>query len=296
MAGETITTGSQRAITVRPNETQARKLIAPIHEDAGEPEEQEEDKKEVVETDIAKSSEGQADWDQVNEKVEELNTRISRHFEDANDENQWKPPMVKFPLQPAKEEWLQHQLTHTPYAPWCKHCISATAVRAHHQCAELRAKMVPGIDKSETGLVKISMDYMYMHERIGMYAENIRNPPYLVVVEHRYGRIWAYQTPSKGPNDEAYWVLENLIQDWDNCGFKDVRIQLKTDQEPAMISLQGAIQDLRPKEVIQVNSPVGESESNGRVENAIRRVQEKSRALRHQLETNIKTKILDSTP
>lgn len=116
------------------------------------------------------------------------------------------------------------------------------------------------------------------------------------MVEHRHGRIWAYQTPNKGPNDEAYWVLGKLIQDWDDCGFKDVRIQLKTDQGPAVISLQGAIQDLRPKEVIPVNSPVGESESNGRVENAIRRVQEKSRALRHQLETNIKTKILDSTP
>ena len=204
--------------------------------------------------------------------------------------------MVRSPQQPTKEEWLQHQLIHTPYAPWCKHCISARAVRAHHQCARLRAKIVPDTDKSETGPVKISMDYMYMHERIGIYTETKRNPPYLVVVEHRYGRVWAYQTPNKGPNDEACWVLERLIQDWDNCGFKDIRIQLKTDQEPAMISLQGAIQNLRPTEVIPVNSPVGESESNGRVENAIRRVQEKSRALRHQLESNIKMKILDSTP
>ena len=55
-----------------------------------------------------------------------------------------------------------------------------------------------------------------------------------------------------------------------------------------MVSLQAAVQSIRPKEVIPVNSPVGESESNGRVENAIRRVQEKSRVLRHQLEENMK--------
>ena len=169
-------------------------------------------------------------------------------------------------------------------------------MRADHKNAKLRAKLVPDTDESEDGPIKISMDYMYMHERVGQYKEDRWNPPYLVVVEHRFGRVWAYQTPNKGPNDEANWVPEKLIQDWDDCGFKEVRIQLKADQEPAMISLQGAIQNLRPKEVIPVNSPVGESESNGRVENAIRRVQEKTRVLRHQLETNIKMKIIDSTP
>ena len=68
MAGEPITTGSQRAITVRPNEIQSRKLIAPIHEDAGEPVEEDENEKEVVETDISKHKEGQADWEQISEK------------------------------------------------------------------------------------------------------------------------------------------------------------------------------------------------------------------------------------
>ena len=57
------------------------------------------------------------------------------------------------------------------------------------------------------------------------------------------------------------------------AAFKDARIQLKTDQEPAIVSLQIAIQVIGPKAIIPVNSPVGESESNGRVENAIRRVQ-----------------------
>ena len=79
-----------------------------------------------------------------------------------------------------------------------------------------------------------------------------------------------------------------MVQDWDNNGFKDVKVQLKSDQEPAIVELQSAIQLARPGSVILVNSPVGESESNGRVENTIRRIQEKTRVLRHQLETNMK--------
>ena len=67
---------------------------------------------------------------------------------------------------------------------------------------------------------------------------------------------------------------KRLVSDWDNNGMKDAVIQLKTDQEPAIVTLQAAVQEVRKREVIPVNSPVGESECNGRVENAIRRVQE----------------------
>ena len=63
-----------------------------------------------------------------------------------------------------------------------------------------------------------------------------------------------------------------------------------------MTSVQMAVQEVRPKDVIPVNSPVGESECNGRAENAIRRIQEKTRALRHALERGLKEKIQDDAP
>ena len=59
--------------------------------------------------------------------------------------------------------------------------------------------------------------------------------------------------------------------------------------------VQRAIQDLNP-EIIPINSPVGESACNGRVENAVRRIQEKMKTLRHQLEGGIKQKIPDQSP
>ena len=73
--------------------------------------------------------------------------------------------------------------------------------------------MVPDTDKDEKGPVKISMDYMFMHDRVGKHKETKWNPPYLVVVEHKHGRVWAYQTPNKGPHDESSWLPARLIQD-----------------------------------------------------------------------------------
>ena len=48
--------------------------------------------------------------------------------------------------------------------------------------------------------------------------------------------------------------------------------------------------------MILTNSPVGESECNGRVENAIRRVQEKVRVLKHKIESNTKQKLHSDSP
>ena len=55
---------------------------------------------------------------------------------------------------------------------------------------------------------------------------------------------------------------------------KDAKQGPKSDQEAAMVALQAAIQRIRTAKAIAINSPVGESEANGRVENAIRRVED----------------------
>ena len=44
----------------------------------------------------------QLDWEKTQEQVEDLNVRVARYFEDANDSDKWRPPMVASPLQPTK--------------------------------------------------------------------------------------------------------------------------------------------------------------------------------------------------
>ena len=202
--------------------------------------------------------------------------------------------MVKPPSPPTKEEHERHQTTHTFYAAWCKHCLAARVVRHKHQSRGRKATIVPDIETGK-GPTKVSIDYMYLHERSGRSQEK-HNPPYMVMIEHRHGRCWAYQVPNKGVHDRANWLPTRIVQDLDNNGMKDAKIQLKSDQEPSIVNVQIAVQDIRPGMVIPTNSPVGESQCNGRVENTIRRIQEKTRALRHQLEHNIKCRIPDDSP
>ena len=122
-----MTTESQRAITIRPGKSKPEDVIATFQDKVGDLEagakmEEEAVDNKVVDTETRPMSEKtgnteehseEQQCEELQDKVEDLNVRVAWHFEDANDEIAWKPPMVKAPLQPTKEEWLRHQLTHT---------------------------------------------------------------------------------------------------------------------------------------------------------------------------------------
>ena len=231
----------------------------------------------------------------IADKYEDLKTKLEQYFDDANCRNPNKVPVVGAPVKPTRNEWLQHQATHTPFAPWCRHCVAARAVRHAHPSKGRRTVMIRDTENAGDKPAKVSIDYMYLHERSGQGKGCNYNPPQLVMVDHGTGRVWAYRVPNKGILEGAAWLPRRISQDLDNCGYKDIRLQLKSDQDPAIVNLQTAIQEIRPN-TVPTNSPVGESESNGRAENAIRRIQEKTRTLRHQLENGIQQKVPDDSP
>lgn len=108
-----MTIKSQRALSVRPRRNAPDDLVAPIQKSIGDLEAEAITEAEAVGKEEDNSENEEQQWQEVQDKVEDLNVRVARHFEDANDAEAWKPPMVKTPLQPTKEEWLRHQLTHT---------------------------------------------------------------------------------------------------------------------------------------------------------------------------------------
>ena len=154
--------------------------------------------------------------------------------------------------------------------------------------------MVPDAEFGD-GPVKASMDYMYLHERRGKYRDAAHNPPHMIMIEHARGRCWAYRVPSKGIMDEAHWLPERMVQDFEIAGMNHTKIHLKSDQEPSIVSVQKAIMEIRPN-TIPTNSLVGESVCNGRIENIIRRVQEKVMVLSHQVDQGIRIAIPDNAP
>ena len=266
MAGyRSIIHRKERAITVRPQDEFAEMNLNPVH---AKPE-----KKEREKTD--EGDEGQSEWDVMAGTYEELETRMAEQFEKEQDNYRNGPPVIPTPDKPTKEEWGRHQTIHTLYVAWCPHCTAVRNARRNHPGRGRKGKIVPDTEGGE-GPTNVSLDYMYLHERVGKYRGVQHNPFYLVVIEHGHGRCWAHQVPNKGINDGAYWVPKRVLQHLENNGFgKKARILVKLDKEPSIICVQKALQDFKP-DIIPVNSFVGESACNCRVENAIRGVQERS--------------------
>ena len=94
----------------------------------------------------------------------------------------------------------------------------------------------------------------------------------------------------KGNSDS--WIANRIVKDMEDYGYGAAEIQVKCDQEPAIVDVQRAIVEKRAGvRTVPVNSPVGDSMSNGRVENAIKRFQGMFRALKHDLEGHLGAKI-----
>ena len=101
------------------------------------------------------------------DKHEDLKMKVEQYSDDNNYNSKSKIPLVSVPSKPTKEEWLQHQATHTPYAPWCKHCEAARAVRHAHPTEGRRAAMVKDVEDPGDPTAKVSIDTCtYMNARV----------------------------------------------------------------------------------------------------------------------------------
>ena len=134
-------------------------------------------------------------------------------------------------------------------------------------------------------------DYMYMTKKPDI--DQLMHPT-LVIRERTSGGTWALPTLRKGVNNNN--IAKRIVEIIDSVGA--YKVIIKTDQEPAIIDVQKEVRrelweelteimkdvkniktnvsyDNRLKSggiVILENSPVGESQSNGIAENAVKEV------------------------
>ena len=114
-----------------------------------------------------------------------------------------------------------------------------------------------------------------------------------MMVDHESGRVWSYALKDKSILTGEGWIQRRIVRDLENAGHKEIRLRLKSDQEASVVALQAEVQRLRTGRTIPINSPVGESESNGRVENGIKRIQDKTRTLKSHVEGETGLKVDD---
>ena len=86
----------------------------------------------------------------------------------------------------------------------------------------------------------------------------------------------------KGSGDLCIATI--IAADIEELGHGGLRVVLKADQEVAIAEVQREVVTARSGETVPTNSHVGESQSNGRVENAVQRVQGLIRTLKDALE------------
>ena len=98
------------------------------------------------------------------------------------------------------------------------------------------------------------------------------------------GGIRAHLVLAKGNEDP--WIAGKIKDDIEEFGYGGALVRIKSDQEPAIVDVQRAeIAKRGSATTILVNSPVGDSQSNGRVENAIKKVRNMVKTILSSLES-----------
>ena len=155
--------------------------------------------------------------------------------------------------------------------------------------------MVRDVEEADARTANVPIDYMYLHERAGQNKEENYNPPQLVMIDHRSGSALARRVPNTGALEDAPWLPRRLVQDLEICACTNAKIQLKSDHAPATVALHAAVREMRA-DMIPIISHFGESESSGRVDNVIRRVQETILVFGSKLEKGTQSEVSDISP
>ena len=188
-----------------------------------------------------------------------------------------QPVRVRAPQQVSKEERDAHELTHTPYRAWCRHCVRARGRNAPHKKGDR--------DHEEGCVPKISMDYFFMSK----VDESANVNPFIVMLDEDTGEKYARAVGHKGLGQEREmeWLIKDMsmeLKSWGHPGGDGGHIILKADGEKSIIAVRDALARYHGGKVVPEGPPKGESQSNGAVEEAGKTVREFVRVLKEHLE------------
>ncbi len=117
--------------------------------------------------------------------------------------------------------------------------------------------------------------------------------PFIAVKVRMSKNVWAFVVKAKGVNSFAAKKLANILP---GTGYR--RVIIKSDQEPSIMALKEAVKreiELEV-EIAFEDSPVGEHQSNGEIENEINRIRGQLRVSKDALESRCKCKIESGNP
>jgi len=106
------------------------------------------------------------------------------------------------PVLPSMTERAKHNVTHTPFASWCEHCIKGRGNSSHHARQDPQVKFA--VDARRT----ISLDYCFLR-----VTETEAQQTVLCCVDSLTGYANAVVVKAKGVNDEALSWLKRVVME-----------------------------------------------------------------------------------
>ena len=197
--------------------------------------------------------------------VDEEEVQEERLGEDEPEEA-LAPKALRDPGEPTRREREEHDLTHQPPRPWCRHCMKGRGQHDQHRTEKKDE------DPGDAAVPTISLDYTFM----GNKWTNASDNPVLVLYDHKTKAIGAWQVYRKGAVD---WVVKEVNQFINSLGYGSVRVVLRSDGEPSIVALKDAIGRMRRSPTVNVETSVRDSKANGAVEVRIKTWQAQFRTM-----------------
>ena len=210
------------------------------------------------------------------------------------------PRKAVSPEDPKKEEVESHALSgHVCFRSWCRHCVRGRSQEAAHSSSQ----------PSPTTLPVISWDYYFLSTS-GIDADDVTGrvippsdsdplqisaeSPGLVMWDSKTKGLYSHLLPAKGVDyAELEKVLRLVSEDLVRLGHK--RVVFRSDGEPALLAFLRELRKYWEGEVIPEQSPVGDPQSNGAAENAVKLTKAHVRTLKDALEHRLQAPVPETS-
>ncbi|MDA8582760.1 hypothetical protein N9L68_00975 [bacterium] len=192
----------------------------------------------------------------------------------GEDEEGAKPRTCRKPKLPSKKEIEEHEATHLPFRSWCRFCVRGRGRNTPHRGHE-------GVEEDDF-VPRIALDYHFISQADEAASSN----PVLTMVDSSVGAVFARAAGQKGVgrDGEVEWLIASVVSELDAWGYRGQEVIIRCDQETSIESFRSAVAEVRVGKTLPESTPKGESQANGRVEEAGKRVREMVRTLKDQLE------------
>ena len=197
------------------------------------------------------------------------------------------------PKGPTKQEREEHEATHIPYRSRCKHCVRGRATNRPHRRAP--------VEYDEEGIrqrvPRISMDYFFM----GQEGDRASEYPMLVMIDERTDNRYIRAVGRKGLGEgrEMEWLVKDMddeLKSWGYAGGPHDELILKSDGERSIVAVRDALAKFHGGKVTTEQPPPGESQANGRVEEAGKTIRSYIRVLKDMVEHKTGKKLNTDAP